>query len=72
MVLEGIGDREKEWREWTGQAYHIRRRLTVEEQRGVGPAVDLRGTEDALQRYERCRKIINPQALLLAKEELGI
>jgi hypothetical protein len=72
MTLEGVGDLEHEWREWTGRAYHIRRRLTYVEQSAVGPVIDLRGTDEALRRFEACRKTINPQALLLAKEELGI
>jgi len=71
IVLDGVGDQAKEWSEWTGVAYHIRRRLSAEEQAAVGPAIDLRGTEEAIRRYEACRFVINREAVKLAKEELG-
>lgn len=31
-----------------------------------------KGTDEATRRFEACRKTINPQALALAKEELGL
>ncbi|HZR50090.1 MAG TPA: hypothetical protein VFB06_11280 [Streptosporangiaceae bacterium] len=38
--LAGVGDASLgEWREWTGKAFHIRRRLTAREQRAVGTVV---------------------------------
>lgn len=50
-ALDGLGDPTLgEWQEWTGAAYHIRRRLTPTEQTQVGPAVDIRGTPEARQR----------------------
>lgn len=39
-----------EWREWTGAAFHIRRRLTATEQGRVGPVVDIRRTSEAKRR----------------------
>lgn len=39
-----------EWREWTGAAFHIRRRLSVVEQARVGPVVDVRRSPEAARR----------------------
>jgi hypothetical protein len=53
-ALSGVGDASLgEWREWTGKAFHIRRRLAPAEQRQVGPAVDIRCTPEAAQRIDR-------------------
>lgn len=50
-ALDGIGDkRAGQWDEWTGRAYHVRRRLTQAEERRVGPLVDVRGSAEAVQR----------------------
>lgn len=54
QALEGVGDNRHEWEEWTGRAFHIRRRLTPEEQEYVGPAVDIRGTDEYAQRVAAC------------------
>ena len=69
-MLQGVGDAERgEWHQWTGVAYHLRRRLTEAEQaRGVGEAIDLRGTEEARRRYLRA----TPLQQKLATEELGL
>lgn len=49
--LAGVGDPTLgEWHELTKKAYHIRRRLTPEEEAKVGPAIDIRGTEEAFGR----------------------
>lgn len=40
-----------EWEEWTGQYYHLRRRLSYKEQSLVGDVVDVRGTEEGKRRY---------------------
>lgn len=49
--LAGVGDAALgEWREWSGAAFHLRRRLSVREQREVGPVVDIRRTEEARRR----------------------
>lgn len=55
-ALEGVGDETGgQWEEYTRQAFHLRRRLTVEEQERVGPALDIRGTEAAVNRVNAIR-----------------
>lgn len=50
-ALGGLGDPGLgEWREWTGQAFHIRRRMTASEQARVGPVRDVRRTPEAKRR----------------------
>lgn len=49
--LAGVGDASRgEWREWSGKAFHIRRRLSVAEQRLVGDVMDIRRTPEAIRR----------------------
>jgi hypothetical protein len=46
--LSGVGDASLgEWRDWSGKAFHIRRRLTGLEQRIVGDVADVRGSDEA-------------------------
>lgn len=55
--LAGVGDASLgEWREWSGRAYHLRRRLTAEEAEQVGPVKDVRGTWEAKKRADRVRR----------------
>jgi hypothetical protein len=70
--LAGVGDpRLGEWTEWTGRAFHLRRRLSAREQRTVGPVEDIRGSLEAARRYDRLpaqyRALIPPD---VADEEL--
>lgn len=52
-ALMGVGDKVRgQWEEWTGQAYHVRRRLSADEQRRVGDAVDIRGSKEAITRRD--------------------
>lgn len=52
--LRGVGDPAAgEWREWTGRAFHLRRRLSTREATSVGPVVDVRGTAEAHRRAQR-------------------
>lgn len=69
-ALQGVGDPAAgEWQEFTGVAYHLRRRLTASEQaRGVGEACDLRGTPEARRRYLAA----TPLQQKLASQELGL
>jgi hypothetical protein len=69
-ALEGVGDPRFEWLEWTGHAFHLRRRLTIAEELVIGPALDLRGTVEAQRRLELARPDLPPAALRLAAEEL--
>jgi hypothetical protein len=72
-ALEGVGAKELgEWEEWTGRAFHIRRRLSAEEEAITGPVVDIRGTKDALERVERLLQaspFLNREAVF---EEAGL
>lgn len=68
--LAGVGNRKHEWHEWSGYAYHVRRRLTEEEQKAVGPVIDLRGTDEAKQRLEAIRHLIPTAAVRIALEEI--
>lgn len=58
QALTGVGDESREWEEWTGYAFHLRRRLTPEEDALVGPVVDVRGTPEGKRRVDRLRKIL--------------
>ena len=58
-ALRGVGDPVLgEWEEWTGRAYHIRRRLTRHEQQSVGNVVDIRGTAEATLRLAAVRHLL--------------
>lgn len=60
-ALQGVGDSNLgEWEEWTGNAYHVRRRLTNEEMNYTGPAVDVRGTQEAARRLARVSQWLPP------------
>lgn len=67
-----VGDAGRgEWRDWTGRAFHLRRRLSAEEEMAVGPVVDVRGTPEAVKRYEALRNKLPPAALAMARIELS-
>jgi hypothetical protein len=72
-ILRGVGARGRgEWGGFTGYAYHLRRRLSAEEERRVGPAVDIRGTDEARMRRDLLLADIPPaMAALLPEEEVG-
>lgn len=69
--LAGVGDRAHEWAEDTDRAYHVRRRLTPEEQAVIGAVLDLRGTAEGWERFERMRDQLPDLAFRLVLEELG-
>lgn len=70
-ALEGVGDASLgEWTEWTGVAFHVRRRLTEEEQSLVGPVVDVRGTEEAQRRMKAAWLDLPEVARRIAREEI--
>lgn len=70
QALESVGDPSKEWHEWTGQAYHVRRRLTAEEEATIGPAVDCRGTAEWATRYYAIAHKLPEVAKRLAQQEM--
>ena len=52
--LAGVGNAALgEWREVGEKAVHIKRRLSEREQRAIGVAVDIRGSDEARQRAGR-------------------
>ena len=58
-ALRGVGDVSRgEWEEWTGRAYHVRRRLSAHEQQSVGNVVDIRGTPEAALRLAAVRHLL--------------
>jgi len=58
-ALDGVGDASKgQWEEWTGNAFHIRRRLTDQEQARVGDTLDIRGTDEQEQRWLAVRPFL--------------
>ena len=69
--LAGVGDRSKEWTEFTGRAFHLRRRLTAEEQTVIGDAIDCRGTEEGVLRLAAIRASLPAPVVQLALQELG-
>ncbi len=59
VALIGVGDETLgQWEEWTGRAYHIRRRLTLLEQKGIGDVKDIRGTAEQERRYQAVRPFL--------------
>jgi hypothetical protein len=72
-ALNGVGDAARgEWLEWSGYAFHVRRRLAEDEQFLIGPVVDLRGTDQGWRRFTAIKEVLNPAWLGLAVQELGI
>lgn len=60
-ALGGVGDSTIEWHDWSGRAYHLRRRLTAVEAERVGPVVDVRDDELEVERRLRpYRSILGP------------
>jgi hypothetical protein len=69
-ALEGVGVHGAEWEERTNVAHHVRRRLTKADTMLIGEVVDLRGTPEAHERWERIRPVIPKQLWSWAEEEL--
>lgn len=68
--LAGVGDRLHEWEEYTGYGFHLRRRLTAEEESAVGPVVDCRGTLEWRRRFDAIATELPRAAIALAEEEM--
>jgi hypothetical protein len=65
-----VGDRAHEWVEYTRYAFHLRRRLTLEEQMTVGNVIDLRGTSEGRFRFEAVKSCLPSAVWQLADLEL--
>jgi hypothetical protein len=71
--LLGVGDASLgEWREWTGKAFHIRRRLSEREQRTVGPVEDIRRSDEARMRAGRVADRLRLAPPEVLEDELGL
>lgn len=54
--LEEVGDTSLgQWEEYTGNAFHLRRRLSEDEQKTVGDVIDIRDTPEQEKRWLRVR-----------------
>ena len=70
-ALAAVGDSALgEWRDWTGYAYHIRRRLSPTEQESIGEAIDLRGKLEGQDRFFAIKHLLPQRAVQMASEEL--
>jgi hypothetical protein len=63
---------ELQWEQDRPGAYHVRRRLTPEEQVLVGEAIDIRGTAEARERVERALPLLPPPVVAMAYEEIEL
>jgi hypothetical protein len=58
-ALAGVGDAKLgEYEEYSGRAFHLRRRLSLDEQAMVGEVVDVRGTPEAERRLRPVRHLL--------------
>lgn len=71
-VLEGVGVKSRQWEEWTGTAFHLRRRLTNGEQAAIGEAVDIRFTEEAIARALQMGPMLSRIPDEMLREELRL
>lgn len=72
QAADGLGDPSAgEWREWTGRAFHIRRRLTPAEQAHVGPVVDIRRTPEARERARTLGRLLDLVPTEVLADEIG-
>jgi hypothetical protein len=70
--LVNVGDASRgEWREWTGRAFHIRRRLSAAEEKVTGPVADIRGALEARQRAVRLGSLLQMAPPEVLAGELG-
>lgn len=47
-----------EWEEWSGFAFHLKRRLTTREYTSVGEAKDIRNTPEAIERHASVKRYL--------------
>ena len=71
-ILDGFGDVNLgEWTERGELAFHLRRRLSLQEQKLVGEAIDLRNSEEGVVRLAKANLWMPRQFLPMAAGELG-
>lgn len=62
--LQGVGDPALGQWEEERNVFHLRRRLSTDEQKIIGPALDIRGTKEAYRRWKalpsKIRKMVEP------------
>jgi hypothetical protein len=59
QVLDGVGDASRgQWEEGGLRAFHVRRRVSVDEEATVGPAVDIRGTAEQRWRFAKVERYL--------------
>lgn len=69
--LAGVGDTALgEWWETHNKAVHLRRRLSNHEMEQIGPVLDVRGTSEALRRFDAIKHLLPAAAFRIAAEEL--
>lgn len=69
-ALRDVGDEVSgQWEEYTGKTFHIRRRLTLEEQSSIGEAIDIRGTREAMNRINAVCIVVPflPEEMVMAE-----
>ena len=71
-ILDDYGDASAgEWTEDRPRAFHLRRRLSAQEQEIVGDAVDCRETDEGVKRFQAIKSVLPKQCYTLVAEELG-
>lgn len=71
-ALAGLGDPDAgQWREWSGFAFHLRRRLSVAEAAEVGEVLDIRGTPEAARRARALGRHLDAVPVRVQRAELG-
>lgn len=71
-ALEGVGDVALgQWVERTPRAVHVRRRLSEAEALVTGPAIDLRQSVEARERFEAAKDSLPRMVVLMALQEIG-
>lgn len=61
----------KQFKQWSGYAFHLRRRLSASEQAAIGDAIDCRGSGEGIRRLAAVRDILPQAAIEFAIKELN-
>lgn len=71
-VLDGVGDESLgQWEERGERAWHIRRRLSAEEEVTIGPACDIRKSREGQERLTRAWPWLPENLRSMAREEIA-